>query len=452
MASFVGLFTGLSGIQAAQAGLDITSHNVANANSPGYTRQRVEQAARLGYPSAVGWIGTGVDVTSIARLRDQFLDDRHRVAAGDLAFNLVRAETMASLESLSGEPDEGISSRMSGLWEAAETWANNPADPSTQRQVLTELASISEAVRTTSASWDRLEEDLTARQGAVLTEVNATLTAIDDYNRRLANAQPGRIGPDVFDQRDLLLDQLASLTGAVIRIDDAGRATATLGGVDLLTQSGPSSLSVDGATVTATAADGTPADVSTTIRGELGGLQKVLVEDIPQWRDTLDAFAASFAGQINDINTSGYLAGTDQEGGALLAFDPANAARTLGVADGVTPGSLAAATAPNSSPHDDTNARRFADLRTTSGLESQLADVVVGLAGEVRSAANAAKAARGIASGARLARDAEHGVSMDEEMVSLVRYQRALEASARVMTTVDQALDTLVNRVGIVGR
>lgn len=453
MGSFVGLYTGLSGIQAAQAGLDTTSHNVANANTPGYTRQRVELAARQGYGSAVGWIGTGVDVEQIARLRDQFLDDRHRVASGDQAFHTVRAETMASLESLSGEPDQGISARLAGLWEAAETWANDPADGSTRRQVLTELSSISEAVRTTAGSWDRLEEDLTARQDTVVDRVNATLTSIDDYNRRIANATPGRIGPDVYDQRDLLLDELAELTGAVVRIDETGRATATVGEVDLLSPDGPSTVAVDGDEVTVTTADGaTTSQVTASLRGELGGLHQVLVDDIPEWRTALDGFTGSFATTINDVNTSGYLAGTSDQGEPLLAFDPDDPAGSIGLADGITPDHLASATEENAPIHDESNARIFADLRTTSGLEGQLADVVVGLAGEVRSSADAAKAARGVASGAKHARAAEHGVSMDEEMVSLVRHQRALEASARVMTTVDQALDTLVNRVGIVGR
>ena len=452
MSSFVGLYTGLSGIQAAQAGLDTTSHNVANANTLGYTRQRVETSARPGYQSNVGWIGTGVNVDQIARLRDQFLDDRHRVASGDHAFHGVRSETLASLEALSGEPDEGISARMAGLWEATEAWANNPSDTSTKRQVLTELSSISEAIRTTAGSWNRLEEDLGSRQGTVTDQVNATLEAIDDYNRRIANAVPGRIGPDVYDQRDLLLDDLAGLTGAVVRIDAEGRASATLGGVDLLSADGPATVAIAGGNITITDPNGNTDDVTATMRGELGGLHRVLTEDIPEWRDALHEFAESFAETINTVNEGGFVAGTPNPGQALLAFDAADPAGTIGVIDGTTPGDLAAATEADAPFHAEGNARILSDLRTTSGLEGDLADVVVGLAGEVRSSANAAKAARGVAQGAMHARDAEHGVSMDEEMVGLVRYQRALEASARVMTTVDQALDTLVNRVGIVGR
>ena len=78
--SFVGLYTGLTGLRAAQTGIDITSHNVANAATPGYTRQRVELAARPTYDSPVGKIGTGVDVASIGRLRDGFMDTRLRAA------------------------------------------------------------------------------------------------------------------------------------------------------------------------------------------------------------------------------------------------------------------------------------------------------------------------------------------------------------------------------------
>jgi len=157
-----------------------------------------------------------------------------------------------------------------------------------------------------------------------------------------------------------------------------------------------------------------------------------------------------FLGSINVANAEGKtLDGLG--GGALLA---GTTALDLGLAPGVGIADLAAAAgdATTLSANDGRNARAFADLRSQSGLDTALADLVVGLAGGVRAAKGAAGAARAIATGAELARVSEHGVSIDEEMVSLVRYQRALEAASRVMTTVDEALEVLVNRTGIVGR
>lgn len=465
MSSFVGLYTGLSGIQAAQTGLDITSHNVANANTPGYTRQRVELAARPTYQSGNGRIGTGVNVDQIARLRDSFLDDRFRAAIGSQAEAAIRAEFHTSLEFLSGEPDLGLTTRIAKLWGAAEAWANDPNDPATRRQVLTELASITDGFQATAMAWDRLGEDTAARRDVVVTQANDTLKALENMNRLLANADPLRVDSDLLDQRDLLVDKLAQLVGSTSRLQADGSVTITVGPTELLSgANGAARFTTDttppgSVGVVAAGPPGPPAqNVTPNVSGELGGLNRVIETDLPNWRGQLNALAITLADAVNEVNEGGVLSNGDQ-GPALLTYDASNAAGTLKRSSTVGINDLAAAlTGASPAPFDGSNARRLADLRNTrlgpeqSTLESRLADVVVGLAGEVRSSRSAAEAARGVGTGAKLARAAEHGVSIDEEMVGLVRYQRALEAAARVMTTVDQALDTLVNRVGIVGR
>ncbi len=456
MASFVGLYTGLSGVRAAQTGIDVTSHNVANANTPAYTRQRVELRASPSSPSAAGWIGTGVTVDSIARLRDGFLDDRSRSSLGELAATDTRAGFLHALEQLAGEPDEGLTIRIERLWDAAEVWANDPADAATRRQVLTELASIADGINAVASAWDKLGEDTAERRGTVADTATALLATIHELDRRIAGADSSRIGPDLLDQRDRLIDELAELTGATARLRPDGGVQLTLGGLELLAEAGPASFAVsaDGSALVLTLSDGTEHD-GAAVGGELGGLHHALTVDLPRWRDELDVLVVGLADAVNDVNT---LPG----GIALFTFTVDDPARTLQLATQDPQALVASTDGPAAAPNDATNARRLADLRTRPvgfgdpprerTIGAQLADNIVGLAGDVRSTRSAAQAAASVATGAFLARAAEHGVSLDEEMVSLVRYQRALEAAARVMTTVDQALDVLVNRVGIVGR
>lgn len=469
--SFVGLYTGSSGIRAAQVGIDTASHNVANANSPGYTRQRVELGARPTYESPNGRIGTGVDVQDIARLRDSFLDGRYRSAVGDHEHSQVRAEVMEAVEELTGEPEQGLSTRFGELWSAAEDWVNDPASPAARTSVITELGSIAEGMRTISRDWDQLGRDTADRRDVVVDEVNATLEAVDDLNRRIANAEPGRIGADLYDQRDLLLDELAEQIGASTTIDETDRAIVTSGGTELVTADGHASFSVDEADgelrLTPIGEDDPAAGpLEVNDAGELFGLQRALNEDLPARRAELDELAQAFAAEINHVNTldpdgDPFVDEDGTEVGAeLLAFDPDDPAGTIGIADGISGADLIAGATGDASSNDPTNARRFTDVQDgalldpegTDPLETQLADLVIGLAGEVRSLRNAADAAQGVASGAEMARSSEHAVSLDEEMVDLVRFQRALEASSRVMTTVDEALDVLVNRTGTVGR
>ncbi|MFP4312220.1 MAG: flagellar hook-associated protein FlgK [Nitriliruptoraceae bacterium] len=466
---FVGLYTGLSGIRAAQAGLDVSSHNIANANTPGYTRQRVELRASQPYRSAAGWIGTGTTVDDISRLRDQFLDDRYRSAIGEASQQGVRAEFLTSMEDLTNEPDNGLSGRIERLWDAAETWSNNPADAASRRQVLTELSSIADGFQSTTAAWDRLGEDYTERRDTVVSSANQLLTDLHDLNARMTGADAHRIGPDLNDQRDEMLDELAEMLGTVARPSPDGGVSITLNGVELLgpdvdTTAPSVAIDGDGNVVVTDAEAGTETLTYDQITGELGGLQEVLQEDLPTWRGQLDVLASGLADAVNDLNTGAGTAWEDPAR-ALLGFgDPTEPAATLSVLTDDVDALVASAAGPAGSVHDGSNARAIADLRTTEvgftdgggttsrRIGDQLADLTIGLAGAVRSARSAAEGATGVATGAHQGRAAEHGVSVDEEMVGLVRYQRALEANARVMTTVDQTLDVLVNRVGIVGR
>jgi flagellar hook-associated protein 1 len=453
--SFVGLYTGLSGVRAAQTGIDTTSNNVANAATPGYTRQRVELRPSHSYQTPFGGVGTGVTIDTIARLRDGFLDDRYRAAAGDHTAHSVRAGLLTSTERLTGEPENGIANKLSRLWEAAETWSNDPADVSARRQVLGELSSISQTVRSTMDAWASLEADTHARQTALTTSATDTLATLSDLNRMIGGANPAHLGGDTFDQRDRLLDDLARLTGAQVSLDDKGRASVTLGGQQLLGPDGPAALHAqDGEIHIAgpgeTFDPQTPGTAAGALRGELGGLRQFLTDDLPRLRGELDDFADTFAAAVNAVNV-------DAGGGPLLLNGDDGLVTLTGDPADLRTGSATA-------PHDNTHARQLADLRTTrlgadgtadpagASLEGRLADMVTGLAGDVRAAKAGADAARSTYRGAELARTSEHGVSIDEEMVGLVRYQRALEANARVMTTVDEALQVLVNRTGIVGR
>ena len=479
---FVGLYTGASGIRAAQMGLDTAANNIANANTPGYTRQRVEFKAGHTYNSPSGPVGTGVTVDAVARLRDQFLDDRFRAAIGRGAEDTVRAEFLQSMETLSGEPDQGISARIGQMWGVLEGWANTPDSDAARGEVLGTMVLVAEGFRATADSWDRLGEDTAERLETAIDTANALMVEIDAINRLTANSNDARIGPQTFDQRDLLVDQLAELTGATARNQPNGTVRITLGDtvlVDLSEGADPrgfATLRLDGDQVQVSGLGNEPADAADdtlftddtdALSGELRGLQRVLAEDLPRRREELDAVARQLALAFNRVNAEG-VDRNGEPGQDLFAFDDGNEAANLRVLS-TNPNVLAAARSgdPANPPdvHDGSNARSFTELRAARldaagepdpgggrSIENGLADLIVGLATDVNSARSRADAALGIATGAQLSRASEHGVSIDEEMVSLIRYQRALEAAARVMTTVDQALDTLVNRVGIVGR
>jgi flagellar hook-associated protein 1 len=228
------------------------------------------------------------------------------------------------------------------------------------------------------------------------------------------------------------------------------------GGVTLVTGTSARTLTVEGGTVR-TVVDG--AALTVAPRGETGALHAFLTETLPGRVAALDAFVSDLAAALN----AQHAAGRDAEGapgGALFTFDPsAGAARSMRVSADVLgdPRRLAAGGPDATGPHDARNADALAALRAAKvdgkpPFDGQLAAFVVELGARVATARSTADAQASLSVAATVARQGAHGVSLDEEMVALVAYQRALEAASRVMTAVDQALDVLVNRTGIVGR
>ena len=164
---------------------------------------------------------------------------------------------------------------------------------------------------------------------------------------------------------------------------------------------------------------------------------------------------ATLADGLNAQHAAGFTA-AGAAGGPLLAYTAGDAAATLSV-QVTDPADLALKGTAAAGVHDGTNALALAGLRTADRGDGRSHDdamraAAVGLGSQVASARRQAEAAAEIAATAELNRESMHGVSIDEEMVGLVQYQRALEASTRVMTAADQMLDTIINRMGIVGR
>ena len=456
MSLFVGLNTGLSALRAAQVGLDTASHNIANSATPGYTRQRVELAAMRPFDSPDGMIGTGVDVVRIQRLRDQFLDARVRSTAADFARTDVTADLLGRAEALTGEPDNGISGPLATLWDRFEDLAMDPDDTAVRRQVLSQLDSLATTVRSTATGWSQLEADATVRRDTTLDEANGILSRIADINNALANADPARVSNDVLDERDLLADRIAELVGGSAVLQPDGTLSVSIGGAtSLVTRNVAATLTAVGPDVLA---DGVP--ITATLNGEVAALHTFVTTTMPARRASLDAFAADLVSALNTQHALGFR-NDGLPGGPLFTATPGAEASSLQVAV-AAPSDLAVAGALDLTTglpagRDGTNAQALADLRSTgvlggASLAERLNTLVVDLGTQVQDAQQRAGSTGDLAVSAQVSRQSQHGVNIDEEMVDVLRYQRQLEAASRVMTAIDEALDVLVNRTGVVGR
>lgn len=421
--NFQGLQTSLTGIRLAQTGLDTAANNVANAGSEGYTRQRVQASERPSLIRPFGPVGTGARIHGVDRVRDAFLDTRVRTTAASFGHDDTRAQLLQRIEAVLAEPEEGLTGVLASVWDAFEDLANDPSEPAAKQEALATVEMLAARLRSIDVGIEQLRADTQVRLDGAVADAGELIAELDALNREIGSTA---VAPnDLLDRRDLVVDRLSELAG--VRVEQAGSMVHVFVGPDQL-------VSTPGAPV---ALDLAVHDVTS---GQIGGLDDFLTGDLPSWRADLDAFAAAVAGQINAAHAPGpdILGFTDP-------LDPGADTITVVVSD---PASIVAGTGGSL---DGSNAAEVADLRDGS-LPADLRALVTSLGRVTADATRAADASETLHVSATSARQAMHGVSTDEEMVSLIEHQRALEAASRVMTAVDEVLDVLVNRTGVVGR
>jgi flagellar hook-associated protein 1 FlgK len=285
-------------------------------------------------------------------------------------------------------------------------------------------------------------------------EVNVAAREIASLNQTILEVTAGGGQPnDLFDQRAIAIDRLAELTGSTIR-RNGPMVDVVVGGTILVSGATASTMSITGTPPTATV-DGAPAKLG----GAMGAAQEVATAGLDDLRTRLDLLAVGLRDALNSAHTSGF----DLDGNPGGPLFTGTGASSFAVDPGVTARRLAASTTGAAS--DGNNALAISALRdqpivgsvnapTSLTLRSRdaLADLTAVVGVSAAAADRTAQMVDSALAAADARRDEVSGVSIDEEMTQLMRYQRAYEAAARVVTAMDDVLDTLVNRLGLVGR
>jgi flagellar hook-associated protein 1 FlgK len=455
MSDFISLYTAFSGLTAAQAGIDTASHNVANASTVGYTRQRVDLATRLPYHQRFGTIGQGVDVVGITRTRIAGLDKQVRTSIAAQGRLDVLTNLLEGAESIMGEPSDGITATMSGLWTAFDELTLDPPGPAARRNVISALNDLTTSIRGVAEKWDLDAKNTSNVLSDYVDKTNSMLEEVAELNRLiLTTPETDGMPNDLLDRRDVLLDDLASIAGVTVTTMENGSARVSLNGLGLVSDIVASPLSYDPATFQITHSSGTPV----TVGGELAGFQSYLQNELPSFQAELNDFARDLADALNAQHALGYTP-SGAAGGSLLSYTAGNEAMSLVVAVTDHTEIAAAGSGPPVAEYDGLNAEALANLRdalVADGGSISLDDSIRALVAHVgqmtAAASSGADSQAALTAAAENSRMQAHGVSIDEEMVNLITYQRAYEAAARVMTAVDESLDTLINRTGMVGR
>lgn len=466
MSGFSSLNTAVTGLNAQQRALSTIAQNIANANTVGYSRQRVDMSAVGGPATATFHTGRnalfgGVSVDAVVRIRDAFLEGT-RAAAGARKSSLdAQVSTLQSAEQLLGEPSAtGLQNSLDSFYSAWQDLAQRPTDSASGAVVIERGKAVAEQLHGISTgladTWQTAYDSL----NVVVSQTNQAASDLAALNVRIREAtEAGTSVNDLLDMRDGLVRTIAGLVGGTAVPGDSNMVSVSVNGVTLVAGAKAEAFSVTGAVQIGTAATDPPTITwgTTAVSVESGraaGLLAVTGSDLPQMKAGVDAVAVALRDAVNTVHTAGFTLG----GTAGTAFFTGTDAGTLQVAV-TAPAQLAVS--KTAGAVDGSNALAIGDLIDDdtaasvlggTGASEQWRNLTTSLGVRLQSLESAQSVQESVLATADAAVEADAGVSIDEEMTNMLMYQRAYEAAARVITTVDQTLDTLINRTGIVGR
>jgi flagellar hook-associated protein 1 FlgK len=445
--SFSTLNIGTTGLIAAQRAVEVAANNVANANNDSYTRQRLTTQPAPYTPGTAGLrgsgdMGTGVEVLDVSRLRDRLADVSYRAQAAVTGASDARSDALGRTTTLIGPYANGAPEDLSTFLAAWNQLSMTPTDPSARSAVLAAGQRLADGLNGAVGQLDSVAQEVGLRVGDDTNELNGLLATVANLNYEVSKATTsGRSPNELLDQRDQALDRISALTGATFTAGQNGMVDISVGGVALVTGVSNMSVATSGTTPVTLNVNGTPVSMG----GELGGYVATAGVDLPAYRSQLDALAVG----LRDVVNAAHRAGSGLDGSTGLDFFTGTDAASFSVNGSLTPDQVAASS--SGAKADGNNGLTIAAaLRQNAAVGSaSFGDALRAFGAQVgQASADAARNARtadstlGAAQSARASLD---GVSTDEEMVDLVKYQHSYEAAARVISVADSMLDKLIN-------
>jgi flagellar hook-associated protein 1 len=454
----VGLINTLSqattGLAAAEYGLNVTGQNIANLNTEGYVRRTVGLAEIP--PSS----GGGVTVTGARAVRDALLEARIRQQFPEEEQQGAVASSLAVVETSLGTPGQSIDARLSAFFNAFANLAQDPTSSVSRDSVVVQGQQVATAFNSMAGALAdaRVAADTQIRSGVV--QINALASQIAALNTSIGKAAGGD-AETLRDQLGIAVKALSGLADVTVlqRADGGADVSIGIGRAlvigDQTYAVGIGSAGISGlATVTSGGVDIT-AEMK---RGELGGWLQVRDTLVPGYQDKLDQLAFGVAQQVNTLHKAGYNANnsTGQNFFTPLAAT-AGAAAALAVDPTVAGNSaLVAASSQSGASGDNQTAKAIAslnDARVMAGGTASMSDAWSQLVYRVANDSQTAQARQ--VSGQQIVdqitklRDQVSGVSLDEEAASMLKYQRAYQANAKLFMSADAMLTTLMGMVGV---
>lgn len=464
------LHTARSSLLAYRAAMNTVGQNVANAESEGYSRRVATLNARN--TAAAGlysqgtnntFTGSGVSVQSYERMRDSLLDRTAWHSNGFMGGSEEEHRVVAALESIfSVQTDGSLTNQLGAFWDAWSDLADNPTDNGVRLTLRSRAAALTGTINRMAADVEHLQAESERALTGYVDDVNKMLAEVAELNGKISRGE--YLGkPDLVaaDRRDLLVNKLSEMGAFQVQDQDNGTIRVSLDGMNLVHEQRAQSLTVDlsGSTPDIKVAS---SNVSMSVPpeggGRLGGLLRTLTSTLPDTMTALDNISESLVKEINDIHNDGF----DLDGNTGVDFfryvagppEQGIKAASIRLSDAVLADSrsiVASEGDPSAGVNDSTIANDILALReavlmngNSETMETFTINMVGGIGAVAERAGNLYEAHAAFSNHVQAMADGVSGVSLEEEMTSLIEYQQAYSASARVITAAEEMMDTLL--------
>jgi flagellar hook-associated protein 1 FlgK len=446
------------GLMADQEALNVTSNNVANQNTAGYTREVVNFQSVDAVTLSGSSFGSGVTASATSQ-RDRVLEQQvqqqtqTQAQSGALESALQQIQNIFGLSSTTDSASStALGTATTSFFSALSALTSNPSDTATRQNVLSAANTLAGAFNSAANQMTQVSSSLNQQVASDVGQVNSLTTTIASLNTQITSLSPNADAGTLEDQRQLAIAQLSQLVGLnQISTENNGITLTTSGGAVLV--SGSQSFAVSTtqvAGVTHILAGVGGQDVTSNLTGgDLGGVLEARDQELPSYQNALDSLAFGIGTQVNQQNELGVDA-NGNPGAALFSLPSTQSGAALLIQVATTDPNAVAAASPGEGSAGNANASALADLSNASIAGGQTASgFLASFLGQIGNDASAAttnnSAQQATLTQLTTQRDSLSGVSLDEEASNLTQYQRAYQAAAQVFNIANSIMASALN-------
>lgn len=455
---------GLSSLRSQSLALEVTAHNIANANTPGYSRQRAELVTKPSYtvpgmnstPQA-GQIGTGVAVDQIIQMRNSFLDQQLRQELTTYAGWDQRGDIVQTVELMMNEPsEEGLANAISIFYSQLEELSLTPDSAAVRENVRQTAEILVTTFKRVDRQLDNYQRDLNSTLAAKAAEINDLASRIADLNQQIVRIKGNNENPnDLKDQRLLLTEELANFLPISVNEDSRGAFNIAVGGYTMVQHTLAKEIELipnpDNNNFNDLYWAGSNQKQVQINRGEIYALLEGRDSIVADFRQEIDELAKTFITDFNEIHRQGF----GLNNATSIDFFGGDSAQTIALSDEINENInfIAASLIPDA-PGNADNVFKLLDLRSQNRMGQGIANYEDYYRGVITRLGVMGQKAQRMKNNQELVinamseqREKVAGVSLDEEMSNMIRFQHAYTAASKVIVSVDEMIQTLLSMV-----